>query len=169
MTTPLILLVLMTAPDLIVKAYVSATKESSDGRNAAAVGAGLLFAFTGTGHFVETESMLQMLPPWVPCRTWLIYATGLLEFAIAAGFFVPKTRRATGWIAIGLLVLFFPVNVYAAINHVGVGGHAWGRLGADVSTDPDSAARHHFVVGLLVHCPSDKNRPHQSRCGLNFA
>lgn len=54
------------------------------------------------------------------------HLTGLLEFAIAAGFFVPKTRRATGWIAIGLLVLFFPVNVHAAINHVGMGGHAWG-------------------------------------------
>ncbi|MDB5348485.1 MAG: hypothetical protein JWP89_6862 [Schlesneria sp.] len=126
MTTPLILLVLMTAPYLIVRAYASATKRPIDGRHAASVGAGLLFVFTGVGHFVETESMLQMLPPWVPYRGLLVYATGLLEFAIAVGFFVPTTRRATGWIAIGLLVLFFPVNVYAALNRIEMGGHSWG-------------------------------------------
>jgi uncharacterized membrane protein len=97
MTTPLILLVLITAPYLLVSASASATKQPIDSRNAAVVGAGLLFAFTGVGHFVETESMLQMPPPWVPYRTLLVYATGLLEFAIAVGFFVPQTRRPTGW------------------------------------------------------------------------
>ena len=126
MTTPLILLVLMTAPYLIVRAHSSVTKKPIDGRFAAAIGAGLLFVFTGVGHFVETESMSQMLPPWVPYRTLLVYASGLLEFAIALGFFVPKTRRMTGRIAIGLLVLFFPVNAYAALNRVEMGGHAWG-------------------------------------------
>ncbi|HEY4259158.1 MAG TPA: hypothetical protein VGM98_03315 [Schlesneria sp.] len=126
MTTPLILLVLMTAPYLIVRAYASLTKQPIDGRNAASVGAGLLFVFTGVGHFVETQSMSQMLPPWVPYRMLLVYASGLLEFAIATGFFVPKSRRTTGWIAIGLLVLFFPVNIYAALNKVGMGGHTWG-------------------------------------------
>jgi uncharacterized membrane protein len=126
MTTPLILLVLMTAPYLIVSAYASAMKQQIDGRNAAVLGAGLLFVFTGVGHFVETDSMALMLPPWVQYRASLVYATGLLEFAIAIGFFVPMTRRATGWIVIGLLVLPFPINVYAAISHVETVGHAWG-------------------------------------------
>jgi uncharacterized membrane protein len=87
-----------------------------------------LFAFTAIGHFMQTELMAQMLPHWVPERTLLVYSTGVLELAIAVGFFLPKTRRLAGWVAAGVLVLFFPVNIYAAINHIPMGGHAWGPV-----------------------------------------
>jgi uncharacterized membrane protein len=80
------------------------------------------------GHFVQTEPMSDMLPDWVPQRVLLIYLTGLLEFAIAVGFFLPKYRRITGWVAAVILVAFFPANIYAAINHVPMGGHAWGPV-----------------------------------------
>jgi uncharacterized membrane protein len=43
-------------------------------------------------------------------------------------FFVPKARRFTGCVAAAVLVLFFPANIYAAINHVPIGGHAWGPV-----------------------------------------
>ena len=72
---------------------------SIDLRSAGAIGLGLLFVFTGIGHFALTEPMARMLPPWVPARVPLIYLSGLLEFAIAIGFFVPKTRRLAGWVA----------------------------------------------------------------------
>jgi uncharacterized membrane protein len=49
-----------------------------------------------------------------------------LELAIAAGFLIPRYRRLAGWAAAAVLVLFFPANVYAAMNHVPMGGHAWG-------------------------------------------
>jgi uncharacterized membrane protein len=72
--------------------------------------------------------MAQMLPPWVPARTFLVYATGVLEFAIAAGFLMPRTSRLTGWVAAAVLVLFFPANIYAAFHHVRMGGHAEGPV-----------------------------------------
>ena len=56
----------------------------------------------------------------------LVYATGVLELAIAIALTLPETRRAAGWMAATVLVLFFPANIYAAINHVPMGGHAWG-------------------------------------------
>jgi uncharacterized membrane protein len=70
--------------------------------------------------------MAAMLPPWIPARVPLVLVTGVLELAVAAAFFVPRTRRAAGWAAAALLVLFLPVNVYAAVQHVPMGGHAWG-------------------------------------------
>lgn len=82
--------------------------------------------FTGIGHFIQTAAFTQMLPPWVPQRTLLIYATGLLEFAIAAAFFWPRTRQTAAWAAITVLVLFFPANVYAAFTRAPVGGSEWG-------------------------------------------
>jgi len=128
MTTPLLMLVLMLAPYLIVRLRSSATGRTMDARPAAAVGLGLLFAFTASGHFVQTETMAQMLPPWVPGRVLLVYLTGILEIAIALGFVVPAYRRRAGWVAAAVLIAFFPANVYAAIHLVPMGGHAWGLV-----------------------------------------
>lgn len=128
MTTPIIMLVLMTAPYLIVRAFSGVTGRDADVRGAAAIGAGILFVFTSVGHFIQTEPLAQMLPPWVPERTLLVYLTGILELAIAVGFLVRRTRRFAGWVAAAVLVLFFPANIYAAIHHVSMGGHEWGPV-----------------------------------------
>lgn len=122
------MLVLMMAPYLGVRTVSAVARRDFDARAAAAIGLGILFIFTGIGHFIQTEAMAQMLPPWVPERTLLVYLTGVLEFAIAVGFLVPTSRRFTGWVAAVVLVLFFPANIYAAINHIPMGGHAWGPV-----------------------------------------
>ena len=118
----------MMTPYLVVRSASAVTRRDLDVRGAAAVGLGILFLFTGIGHFIQTEPMAQMLPPWVPQRTLLVYLTGGLEFAIAVGFLVPSSRRFAGWVAAIVLVFFFPANIYAAIKHVPMGGHAWGPV-----------------------------------------
>jgi uncharacterized membrane protein len=128
MVTPLIMLVLMTAPYLVARLLSAVTGRDRDARGPAAIGLSILFMFTGVGHFIQTEPMAEMLPPWVPERTLLVYVTGILEFAMAAGFLVPTFRTTTGWVAAAVLVLFFPANIYAAINRVPMGGHAWGPV-----------------------------------------
>ena len=117
MITPLVMLALMISPWLVLRT-----------RAAGAFGLGILFIFTGAGHFIQTEPMAQMLPELVPYRVPLVYLTGVLEFAIAAGFCVPATRRLAGWAAAAVLVLFFPANIYAAFAYVPMGGHAWGPV-----------------------------------------
>ena len=117
MITPLLMLALMVSPWLLLRS-----------RAAGAFGLGVLFIFTGIGHFIQTGPMAQMLPDFVPFRVPLVYVTGLLEFAIALGLFIPGTRRLAGWAAAAVLVLFFPANVYAAFAQVPMGGHAWGPV-----------------------------------------
>ncbi len=126
MTTPLIMLALMMGPYVAARLLAAAMRRDFDGRDAAAFGLGLLFVFTGVGHFVQTGPMAQMLPPWVPERTLLVHLTGILELAIAVGFLPRKWRPAAGWAAAIVLVAFFPANIYAAIHQVPMGGHAWG-------------------------------------------
>ena len=128
MTTPTVMLVLMLAPYLLLRLLSVAAQRDFDPRRAASVGLTLLFLFTGAGHFIETGPMSQMLPPWIPARVPLIYLTGILEFAIATGFLVGKFRYIAGWVAIAVLILFFPGNIYAAINHIPMGGHSWGPV-----------------------------------------
>lgn len=126
MTNIIIMLTLLTAPYLLARLAAKLRVRRFGGADAAAWGAGILFVFTGIGHFIQTDAFTQMLPPWVPQRTLLVYATGLLEFAIAAAFFQPRTRKAAAWAAIAVLVLFFPANIYAAFTRAPVGGSEWG-------------------------------------------
>jgi uncharacterized membrane protein len=122
------MLLLMTMPYLAARVASSIAGREYDTRTAGAVGLALLFIFTGIGHFIQTEPMTRMLPPWVPARRGLVYVTGMLEFAAAAGFLIPKYRRPAGWVAAVMLVSFFPANIYAAFNHAPMGGHAWGPI-----------------------------------------
>jgi uncharacterized membrane protein len=128
MTTPIIMLVLMIAPYLAGRAASAVLRRDFDVRRLAAAGLGILFVFTGIGHFVQTAPMAQMLPPWVPERKLLVYLTGALELALAAGFLAPKSRWFTGWVTAVMLVVFFPVNIYASIHRIPMGGHAWGPV-----------------------------------------
>ena len=86
----------------------------------------VVMAFASVGTFIQTGPMSQMLPPWVPMRVPLVYATGVLELAVAAALLVPRFARPTGIFLIAYLILIFPSNVYAAIKRVPMGGHAAG-------------------------------------------
>jgi uncharacterized membrane protein len=128
MSTPLLMLALMVAPWLLVRTGMAFGRTSPDPAAAAAVGLGLLFLFTASGHFVRTDEMVRMLPAWVPARQPLIYLSGVLEVLIGLAFFVPAWRGLAGAAAATVLVAFFPANIYAAFEHVPMGGHAWGPV-----------------------------------------
>lgn len=119
------MLMILTMPHMANGALTSWRNQPAS-HAPAAWGLGLLFLFTASGHFVQTQPMVQMLPSWVPAREALVYATGVLEVVIGVGFFSARWRRAAGWAAAAVLVGFFPANIHAAIQHVPMGGHAWG-------------------------------------------
>lgn len=92
----------------------------------ACVGLGLAFCYFALGHFVVTDELAQMLPPWVPKRSLLVHATGSFEVLIAAGLFTERWRDIATIAAAFVLIAFFPANIYAAVHHVGVGEHQQG-------------------------------------------
>jgi len=122
---PILMVALVMTPYVLVRTYAAIKSREVDSRAAAAVGLALLFILTGIGHFAKAEPMSQMLPGWVPMRVPIIYLTGVMEFALALGFIIPRTRRWAGWAAAALLVLFFPANIYAAVHRLPFGGE-WG-------------------------------------------
>ena len=90
-------------------------------------------AAAGIAHFVSPRLFVAHLPPQVPERAALVYATGALEIALAAAVAVgPKrSRRRLGQIIAAYLVLVFPANVYVAAAGVPVYPEpwlAWARL-----------------------------------------
>lgn len=127
MTTPLLMIAILLTPWLASRLWPRLGKRWPPER-AAVHALALLFLFTASGHFMMADAMVQMLPPWVPARLPLVWATGVLEIAIAIGLLVPRLQRAAGGTALAVLIGFFPANVYAAWQQLPMGGHAWGLV-----------------------------------------
>ena len=129
MTTPPVMLGLLFAPYLMLLLIDRFTRRRpiSDS-TAGCLGITFVFCFTGVGHFLHTRSMVEMLPPWVPEKVPVVILTGFIEIAGAAAVLIPRLRRLVGWLLIVMLLLFLPVNIYAAFQHVGMGGHQWGPV-----------------------------------------
>jgi uncharacterized membrane protein len=91
-------------------------------------GLGICFVFFSIGHAVKADGMVQMLPPWVPFRLPIIYLTGVLELIIGICLFIPKLQLHAVKAAIVVFIVFFPANIYAALNATGLGGHQLGAI-----------------------------------------
>ena len=127
--TLLVMLVILTVPYfllLLVNRWMSGFKISP--RTGAQLGISLLFLFTASGHFFQTEAMAEMLPPFVPYRIEIIYVTGIFELLGAIGVLIPRMTRLAGIFLILMLVGVLPSNIYSAFNHVPFGGHGAGPV-----------------------------------------
>ncbi|OOE84598.1 hypothetical protein BZG73_10035 [Salinivibrio siamensis] len=126
MITPIIILVLLSSPLAIAFIYSKLNGTFLNVNKYACWGLGVAFIFFFIGHLVKAEGMVEMLPTWVPLRLELVYFTGLIELLIGTALFVPRYQPLAAKLAIVVFIAFFPANVYAAVNGIGLGGHQWG-------------------------------------------
>ena len=92
-----------------------------------------MFVFTAASHFAPMKKdLISMVPPVLPRPDLLVFATGVLELAGAAGLLFPATRL---WAAFGLIMLMgamLPANVSAARREIAIRGRhvtpLWLRL-----------------------------------------
>jgi uncharacterized membrane protein len=78
----------------------------------------VMLLFTAIGHFAFTKGMAMMLPAFIPWKTEVIYFTGLVEIAAAAGLQIPALQKLTAWLLILFFMMILPANVHAALNEV---------------------------------------------------
>ena len=96
-----------------------------------AVSCGLAIMFTSTGiaHFTfMREDMVRMVPAIFPYPEALIAIIGMLELLGAIGLLIPKTRFWAASCLMLLLIVMFPANIKAALDHLPrVGESLWTR------------------------------------------
>jgi len=101
-------------------------------RDAARLAMAVAMMFSGVSHFADTAAFVQLLPEWVPGRTPLILATGVLEILLGVGLLTRRRRREVALLLVAYLVAVFPANVYVAVADVPLdglgGGNPWLRL-----------------------------------------
>ena len=78
----------------------------------------VMLAFTGISHFIYPEGMTLMMPGFVPFKKELVYITGVIEIAAAAGLLISRYRKITAWLLIIFFIIILPANIHSAINHV---------------------------------------------------
>ena len=77
----------------------------------------LFYAGAGINHFVRPAFYLQIMPPWLPWHSELVFVSGVAEVLCALLFLFSKTRRLGAWAVIALLVAVVPANVQMLLNY----------------------------------------------------
>jgi uncharacterized membrane protein len=96
--------------------------------------AAVFYIFAGTLHFIQPESYLKIMPPYIPWHVAMVRISGFFEILGGLGLLLPSTRRAAAWGLVALLIAVFPANLYMATNPVEAGAVSvapvlrWGRL-----------------------------------------
>lgn len=90
--------------------------DSSSRSQALRYAMGLLYVTTGVGHFLAPKALERIVPPQLPEPMALVYLSGVAEIALGIGVLFERTRRASAWGIVALLIAVFPANVYMAID-----------------------------------------------------
>jgi uncharacterized membrane protein len=95
----------------------------ADWHTAARFALAVMFAFTAAAHFGrQKDSLVRMLPSWIPAPRRVIAVTGVLELLGALGLVLLLTAPLAGVCLALLLVAMFPANVKAAREQVMLDG-----------------------------------------------
>ncbi len=109
----------------VARAWTGARRHLDPTARAARVALAVMLVLTGAAHFVSTDEMARMVPPFLPGAETIVYATGVLEL-VAAALLLWRVARPTPWLGLALAAFFLvllPANVYSAVEEVGLGGH----------------------------------------------
>ena len=76
----------------------------------------IMYVFIGIRHFTDPQYFLDIVPPQLPSKLFLVYFTGLIEVVGGVTILAPKTRKVGAYLLIFLLVSVFPANIYLYIS-----------------------------------------------------
>lgn len=76
----------------------------------------LIFIAAGILHFVASDNFLRIVPPVLPFPLFIVYLSGIFEFALGIALLIPKYSRFAAWGLVALLIAVFPANIYMAMN-----------------------------------------------------
>jgi uncharacterized membrane protein len=73
-------------------------------------------------HFMATDEVAQIVPPFLPLPKLIVIVTGVMEILFAIGLIWPKWRRLTGIVLSVYLLAVLPANIYMALENMPLDG-----------------------------------------------
>lgn len=77
--------------------------------------AGVLAA-ASVSHFVQPAPYARIVPHVLPAARAIVFLSGVVELACAAGLVYPSSRRRAAYASAALFVAVFPANVQMALD-----------------------------------------------------
>lgn len=77
---------------------------------------GVLFVIAGANHFLNTPFYLNIMPPYLPWHTALVYVSGVAECVLGAMLCTRRGERLAAWGLIALIIAVTPANVHMAMH-----------------------------------------------------
>ena len=92
----------------------------------------IILFIAGLLHGVKPELFLVAMPPYIPSHLEIIFLTGVLEFALAAGLYFPHSRKRTALISCLYFIAILPAHIHVSLNQIPMFGVSsalllWGR------------------------------------------
>jgi uncharacterized membrane protein len=89
-------------------------------------------------HFTSTDTILLIVPNWVPEPRLVVQITGALEIAGALALLTPRLRRAAGLMLALYALCVFPANIKHAVEGISVPGlpDTWWYHGPRLAAQP---------------------------------
>ena len=114
---------------------------------------GVMYVFIGIKLFTDPQYFLDIVPPQLPSKLFLVYLTGLIEVVGGVAILAPKTRKVGAYLLIFLLISVFPANIYLYVSET-----PQSLLGI---SEADALIRMPFQIPLilLAYWHSKKNHP----------
>jgi len=76
----------------------------------------IMYIFIGIRHFTDPQYFLDIVPPQLPFKLFLVYLTGLIEIVGGVAILSSKSRKVGAYLLIFLLVSVFPANIYLYVS-----------------------------------------------------
>jgi uncharacterized membrane protein len=113
----------------------------------------LALAYFGFGvvHLSTPDSLMPLMPAWVPFPCQVILVTGACEIAGAVGLAIPRLRAAAAVMLALYALCVWPANIHHALSGAHVGGipDSWWYHGPRLALQPVIIWLPLFAVGLV--------------------
>jgi uncharacterized membrane protein len=76
----------------------------------------LFYVSAGISHFLFKDFLVSIMPPEIPAKELVVYATGFIEIILGIALIFPKTRAKAAWAIILMLLSYLWVHFYMYFN-----------------------------------------------------
>ena len=76
----------------------------------------LFYVGAGISHFLFKDFLVEIMPPQIPMKELVVYATGLLEILLGAALLKAELRAKAAWLIIIMLTSYLWVHVYMLLE-----------------------------------------------------
>lgn len=85
----------------------------------------VLYFSAGMLHFIYSRVYMRIIPPYLPHRKILVYASGAAEVMLAAGLCFRESRTVAIYGLIVMLLVYLPIHFYMLSGDAGMKLPRW--------------------------------------------